>query len=115
MNFDHETVKHSVSEYVRDQAHTNGIESHWALMKRGYHGIYHHMSKKHLHRYVHEFAGRQNIRPNDTIDHMTHLAGYTEGRQLTTESLVASSIKTEEKNQKQLRKLWINTTQKNQW
>ncbi|MCY4051729.1 MAG: IS1595 family transposase [Gammaproteobacteria bacterium] len=88
MNFDHETVKHSVSEYVRDQAHTNGIESHWALMKRGYHGIYHHMSKKHLHRYVHEFAGRHNIRPNDTIDQMNHLAGNMEGKQLTYEDLV---------------------------
>ena len=38
MPFEHETVKHSVSEYVRDQAHTNGIESFWATLKRGYHG-----------------------------------------------------------------------------
>ena len=36
MPFEHETVKHSVSEYVRDQAHTNGIESFWATLKRGY-------------------------------------------------------------------------------
>ncbi len=34
----HETVKLSVSEYVRDQAHTNGLESFWSLLKRGYHG-----------------------------------------------------------------------------
>ena len=59
MPFDHETVNHSVSEYVRDQAHTNGIESFWATLKRGYHGTFHHISPKHLHRYVNEFATRQ--------------------------------------------------------
>ena len=42
--FEHQAVKHSISEYVRDQAHTNGIESFWALLKRGYHGTYHHMT-----------------------------------------------------------------------
>ena len=51
-------------------AHTNGIESFWALMKRGYHGTYHHMSEKHMDRYVTEFAGRHNDRPMDTITQM---------------------------------------------
>ena len=44
MPFEHEAVNHSVSEYVRDQAHTNGIESFWATLKRGYHGTFHHIS-----------------------------------------------------------------------
>ena len=70
MPFYHETVKHSVSEFVNGMAHTNGIESFWSLLKRGYHGTYHHMSKKHLSRYVGEFAGRHNDRPVDTIDQM---------------------------------------------
>ena len=48
----HLSVRHSAGEYVREQAHTNGIESFWALLKRGYHGIHHWMSVKHLHRYV---------------------------------------------------------------
>ena len=39
----HEAVKHSVSEWVDGQAHTNGLESFWSLMKRGYHGTYHHV------------------------------------------------------------------------
>ena len=38
IDFKHESVKHAVGEYVRDQAHTNGIESFWSMMKRGYDG-----------------------------------------------------------------------------
>ena len=37
----HDTVKHSVKEYVNGMAHTNGIESFWALLKRGCYGTYH--------------------------------------------------------------------------
>ena len=48
----HESVKHSAKEYVHGMAHTNGIESFWAMLKRGYVGTYHQMSSKHLHRYV---------------------------------------------------------------
>ena len=50
--YTHETVEHSVGEYVRDMAHTNGIESFWALLKRGYIGTFHHFSEKHMGRYV---------------------------------------------------------------
>ena len=64
----HEAVKHSVGEYVRGQAHTNGIESFWSLLKHGYIGTYHKMSPQHLGRYVGEFAGRHNQRPADTLD-----------------------------------------------
>ena len=42
----HEAVAHAAGEYVRLQAHTNGLESHWALFKRGLDGIYHHVSVK---------------------------------------------------------------------
>ncbi|MGR3179876.1 MAG: IS1595 family transposase [Candidatus Anammoxibacter sp.] len=66
--YDHQAVAHSVGEYVRGQAHTNGIESFWALLKRGYYGTHHHMSIKHLHRYVNEFSHRHNIASLDMID-----------------------------------------------
>lgn len=46
--FKHESVRHSVGEFVRDMAHTNGMESFWAMLKRGHTGTYHHMSTKHL-------------------------------------------------------------------
>ena len=87
--FEHEAVKHSISEYVRDQAHTNGIESFWALLKRGYHGTYHHMSAKHLQRYVNEFAGRANVREFGTFDQMGWLARGMAGKRLPYRELIA--------------------------
>ena len=80
--YDHETVNHSVGEYVREQAHTNGIESFWAMLKRGYDGTYHKMSEKHLGRYVAEFAGRHNVRELDTIDQMKFVAKGFTGKKL---------------------------------
>ena len=56
--FEHESVKHSVSEYVRGKAHTNGVESFWSMLKRGHVWTYHKMSPKHLQRSVNEFSGR---------------------------------------------------------
>ena len=85
----HESVKHSVSEYVKGMAHTNGMESHWAALKRGYDGVYHHMSVKHLDRYVAEFEGRHNRRPLDTADQMAILAKGAEGKQLRYVDLIA--------------------------
>ena len=84
----HETVNHSVSEYVNGMAHTNGIESFWATLKRGYHGTYHQMSEKHLGRYVTEFAERHNARPLDTIDQMAHLTRGMVGKRLLYSELV---------------------------
>ena len=87
----HESVKHSVGEYVDGMAHTNGIESFWAMLKRGYHGTYHRMSAKHLGRYVNEFAGRHNIRCDDTREQMAAVAAGVVGRRLMYRDLVARS------------------------
>lgn len=58
--YKHETVNHSAGVFVRGNASTNGIESVWAVMKRGMHGVYHHATPKHLGRYVDEFTFRLN-------------------------------------------------------
>ena len=58
--FGHETINHGAGEFVRDGVTTNGIESVFAVMKRGIIGIYHHASPKHLGRYVDEFSFRLN-------------------------------------------------------
>ena len=86
--YDHESVNHSVKEYVREQAHTNGVESFWAMLKRGYYGTYHRISEKHLERYVNEFAGRHNDRPFDTLEQMEVVASNMEGKRLSYEGLV---------------------------
>ena len=84
----HEAVKHSVKEFVRGQAHTNGIESFWANLKRGYVGVYHHFSRKHLQRYINEFAGRHNDRPLDTIDQLRNIARGMVGKRLRYADLI---------------------------
>ena len=78
----HETVQHFTGEYVRKQAHTNGIESFWAMLDRGIMGNFHHVSPKHLDRYIGEFAGRRNQRSQDTMQQMQRVAGGMVGKRL---------------------------------
>ena len=87
--FDHATVKHALSEYVKGDVHTNGIESLWSMLKRAHKGTFHKLSPKHLDRYVQEFAGRHNLRDEDTIDIMGAVASGMEGKRLTYEMLTA--------------------------
>ena len=87
--YQHHTVKHTVSEYVNGKAHTNGIESFWAMLKRGYNGVYHKMSVEHLGRYVNEFTGRHNVRKLDTIKQMESAVRGMEGKRLRYVDLIA--------------------------
>ena len=57
-----QTVNHSISEYVRGDVHTNTIEGYLSILKRGITGTYHHVSPKHLKRYLAEFDFRYNNR-----------------------------------------------------
>ena len=79
---DHESVNHSTYEYVRDQAHTNGMESFWSMMKRGYVGTYRYMSAKHLRRNADEFSGRHNMRVSDTVNQMQAVVTGGVGKRL---------------------------------
>ena len=87
----HATCQHSVSRWVgRTGTHeTNGLESFWSMLKRGYHGTFHRMSVKHLHRYVNEFAGRHNVRDRDTLEQMGLLAAGLVGRRLQYRDLIS--------------------------
>ena len=86
--YEHDSVNHSVKEFVREQVHTNGIESFWAMLKRGYMGTYHQMSAKHLDRYVAEFSGRHNQREQDTVGQMVMMGRGVEGKRLRYKDLV---------------------------
>ena len=86
--FDHDTVKHSLQEYVKGDVHTNGIESLWSLLKRAHTGTFHKLSPKHLDRYVQEFAGRHNMRDLDTINQIKGVRRGMEGKRLTYKALI---------------------------
>ena len=66
----HDSVNHGAKEYVRGEVYTNGIESFWAIIKRGYKGVYHKWSKKHLQRYIQEYVGRFNMRKLASLDRL---------------------------------------------
>lgn len=85
----HKAVKHSQGEYVDGDAHTNGLESFWSMLKRGYIGTYHHMSKKHLDRYINEFAVRNNNRSLDTRHQMAAMVRGMHGKSLRYQDLIA--------------------------
>ena len=87
----HQSVKHSVSEYVREMVHINGVESLWSMLKRGHKGVYHEMSPKHLGSYVAEFERRHNIRGADTIDQMESIVDGMALKQLKYHELIADN------------------------
>ena len=88
----HAAVMHSLGEYVRGEVHTNGIESLWSMLKRGYVGTYHKMSDKHLHRYVSEFAGRHNLRPEHTENQIVATVAMMDGKRLPYAELVGKPV-----------------------
>jgi transposase-like protein len=89
--YKHERIDHSAGEYVRDGVTTNGIESVWAVLKRGLHGTYHHASEKHLARYVNEFTFRLNDGDvkRHTLERLASLVTAAFGPRITYKELTA--------------------------
>ncbi len=88
--FGHKTVNHSAKEYVRGDVTTNGIESVFAVLKRGLTGVYHHASPKHLDRYIDEFAFRLNEGnvKNHTLTRLDSFVDGVVGKRLTYKGLI---------------------------
>ena len=74
---------------VKEMAHTNGMESFWATLKRAHKGTFHKISPKHLQRYVDQFAAKHNIRDKDTIDQMQSVVASMVGKRLMYRDLTA--------------------------
>tara|TARA_B100000315_G_C14379360_1_gene496715 strand:- start:250 stop:825 length:576 start_codon:yes stop_codon:yes gene_type:complete len=78
----HKVIKHSVGLYVRGDVYTNTVEAYFALLKRGVHGTFHHVSKKHLHRYCEEFNFRWNSRKIEDGERTIKAIKCIEGKRL---------------------------------
>jgi transposase-like protein len=81
----HKIVRHSKGQYVRgknNDIHVNGAESYFALLKRGIHGTFHHVSKKHLHRYCDEFNFRWDERKTTDGERTVAAIKGSEGKRL---------------------------------
>ena len=91
-NYDHKTVSHKAGEYHKpDGTGTNRIESVWAVLKRGLHGVYHHASEKHLARYINEFTFRLNAGncKQHTLLRLNALVDACAGKRITYKDLTA--------------------------
>jgi len=83
----HHTVKHSIGEYSYHGISTNQAESYFALLKRGIHGTFHHVSKKHMHRYCNEFSFRWDFRKTNDGERTTEAIRGADGKRLAYRAL----------------------------
>jgi len=88
----HEKVDHSSEEYVRGDVTTNAVEGYFALLKRGVHGTFHHISKQHLDKYLGEFDFRFNHRKMDDGLRTDIAIGRTRGKRLMMREQLASPM-----------------------
>ena len=86
----HFRTKHSAGEYARGDAHSNTVEGFFLIVKRGLNGIYHAVSKEHLHRYLCEFEFRYNHRYMEDGERTLAAIQASEGKRLTYEESKAS-------------------------
>jgi transposase-like protein len=88
--YPHSVIRHLLGEYVRGDVHTQTIDGFWAMLKRGYQGVYHYMSRKHLQRYVDEYAFRYNLKLADLEGVFTDVVRrVSESTQLPYKALTA--------------------------
>lgn len=79
----HESVSHSLGEYVRGSAGTNSIEGYFSILKRGMTGVYQHCGARHLKRYIGEYDFRYNFRDVTDADRTREALRGIEGKRLT--------------------------------
>ena len=89
--YDHKTVNHSAKQYVDGMAHTNSIESVWAVLKRAFYGVFHSFSAKHMQLYLNEVCFRfnsGNVKIH-TLERLDSLLGMCFGKRLTWADCIA--------------------------
>ena len=86
--FNHQRVNNSLGQYVNGIVHTNGIESFWALVRRGHFGYYHYWSQKHLQKYINEFAIRYNMKDVHPLTRIDSVIQNSVNKRLTYKGLI---------------------------
>ena len=88
-DYKHQAVNHFMYQYSYNGVTTNSVESVFAVLKRGLHGVYHHASKKHMGRYVNEFTWRLNDGnvARHTLERLDSFVSAVAGRRITYKTL----------------------------
>lgn len=73
--YEHQACNHAQKQYAIGNIHTNTIEGFWSHLKRGVDGVYHHVSGKHLNKYVKEYEYRYNTRGMNDLERFLHWFG----------------------------------------
>jgi len=89
-SYSHYFIDHSKGQYADGDISTNTIEGFWTLLKRGYIGIYHSMSRKHLQKYVDEFVFRYNTRQITDKQKFDTVLFRTQAYRMTYQDLIAA-------------------------
>ncbi|MGD0083943.1 MAG: IS1595 family transposase [Acidimicrobiales bacterium] len=79
---DHQSVNHSIGEYVRQEVTTNRLEGYFSQLKRSIDGTHHHVSREHLQRYLTEFDFRYSTCKMSDTDRMRTLVWKSDGKRL---------------------------------
>lgn len=87
-NYNHDFIRHYKKQYACGDVYTNSIEGFWSILKRGYIGIYHYISRKHLQLYVNEYTFRYNTRDNSISQRFNLLLCNTGNKRLKYKDLV---------------------------
>lgn len=87
--YKHEAVNHGIGEYIRGKFTQILLRDFSLCFKRGYVGVYHKMSEKHLQRYIDEYVGRHNARQKPTMKNISNVGKDMLGKRLTWEELTA--------------------------
>ncbi len=86
-----QTVNHSAGEYARGRVTTNTVEGYFGILKRGVYGTFHHVSKRHLHRYLAEFDHRYNTRQLSDAERAATVIRDASGKRLTYRPLAGGA------------------------
>lgn len=90
VGYDHGVVKHMFGEYVRGNYHTNTLEGFWSLVRRGFYGIYHSISDKHITKYLDEFSFRYDLRNRSQVERFGNMLLLSDNKRLTYKELIAN-------------------------